>query len=249
MVWRALSVYGLSLLLGAGVVVVGRLLLDASGDGHPAVVGLSLAALFVLSTFAAVLWLRRGESVGAIWRRAWAGAGAAAVAASGVVVWDASGVAAPEFEGGPRCLECPLAGVERIVDGDTLIVDGFVRGFIVGRERVRLYGIDAPEVGERCAEEATERLRRLAGDAVRLERGPRSEDTHGRRLAYLYREDGRSIDGEMVWGGHAEAWRWDGQHREELRELELDAEASGRGCLWEDGGPGRRDRAAPFAAG
>lgn len=54
-----------------------------------------------------------------------------------------------------------LVRVERVVDGDTLVVD--VQG---QRERVRVLGIDAPEVGRDghpgCgALEATQRLRAL----------------------------------------------------------------------------------------
>ena len=135
----------------------------------------------------------------------------------------ASGPAEDDFDGGPRCADCELAEVRRVVDGDTLVTSA---------GRVRLYGVDAPEVGERCADGATERLQRMAGEEVRLEDGPRVEDTFARRLAYVYREDGRSIDAALVWGGFALAWTADGQHREELAELEQDARAAGRGCLW-----------------
>ena len=38
--------------------------------------------------------------------------------------------------------------------------------------RVRLFGVDTPEQGERCYSEATERLKELAGDTVRVELGP-----------------------------------------------------------------------------
>ncbi len=110
-----------------------------------------------------------------------------------------------------------------MVDGDTLVTSA---------GRVRLYGVNAPEVGDSCADDATERLRRLAGEEVRLEDAPRVQDAFGRRLAYVYREDGRSIDAALVWGGYAVAWTADGQHREELVGLERDARSAGRGCLW-----------------
>ncbi len=113
--------------------------------------------------------------------------------------------------------------VERIIDGDTLDTSA---------SRVRLYGIDAPERDEPCGYEATERLQELSGSRVRLESGPRPEDVHGRRLAYLYTEDGRSIDAALVWGGYVRAWTSDGQHRGELLALERDARTEGRGCLW-----------------
>ena len=147
-------------------------------------------------------------------------AAAIALAALGACV---SGPSVDDFDGGPRCADCELAEVRRVVDGDTLVTSA---------GRVRLYGVDAPEVGDSCGDDATERLRRLAGEEVRLEDAPRLEDTFGRRLAYVYREDGRSIDAALVWSGYAVAWRADGQHREELAELERDARAAGRGCLW-----------------
>ena len=55
-----------------------------------------------------------------------------------------------------------------------------------------------PERGQRCATEATERLRELAGDTVRLEDGPRLTDTYGRTLAYVYTVDGISIDAVLI---------------------------------------------------
>ena len=67
--------------------------------------------------------------------------------------------------------------VTRIIDGDTL--DS-------GDTRIRLYRMDTPERGERCFSEATERLRDLAGDTVRVEPGPRTADPFGRALVGLW---------------------------------------------------------------
>ena len=73
------------------------------------------------------------------------------------------------------------AQVVRVIDGDTLEV------LIAGtKHRVRLFGVDTPERGERCYKAATERTRHLSGDMVRIESGPRSEDRYGRLLFYLY---------------------------------------------------------------
>ena len=58
--------------------------------------------------------------------------------------------------------------VVRVIDGDTL--DILISDI---KYRVRLFGVDTPERGERCYEEATERTRQLSGDAVRIEAGPR----------------------------------------------------------------------------
>lgn len=96
-----------------------------------------------------------------------------------------------------RCANCPEVQVVRIIDGDTLDTT---------RGRVRLFGVDTPEPGQFCATEATERLRALAGDVVRLEDGPRLIGPYGRRLAYVYTHDGASIDEVLIAEGLATAW-------------------------------------------
>lgn len=98
--------------------------------------------------------------------------------------------------------------------------------------RVRVYGIDTPERGKLCYAEATERLRQLAKGAVRLEDGPRLQDRYGRRLAYLYTDDGLSIDMLMVGEGLAEAWTRDGQYRNTLVALAESTRENRVGCLW-----------------
>jgi endonuclease YncB( thermonuclease family) len=122
-----------------------------------------------------------------------------------------------------NCEDCSTISVTRVIDGDTLVSGG---------ERIRLFGIDAPEVGQQCASGATDRLVALARDRVRVEDGPRRTDMFGRRLFYLYTDDGRSIDELMVGEGHAIAWDRDGQHRDYLVDLERSVRSEGVGCLW-----------------
>ena len=95
-----------------------------------------------------------------------------------------------------RCTDCTDETVIRVIDGDTLDTT---------RGRVRLFGVDTPERGERCASEATDRLQELAGDSVRLEDGPRQTDQFGRLLAYVYTKDGVSIDETLIREGLATA--------------------------------------------
>ena len=111
----------------------------------------------------------------------------------------------------------------RIIDGDTLDTS---------KGRVRLFGVDTPERGQRCAIEATERLQELAGDTVRLEDGPRLTDQFGRILAYVFTQDGMSIDETLIREGLATAWARDGQHRDFLVGLERGARRKYAGCLW-----------------
>jgi len=93
----------------------------------------------------------------------------------------------------------PSARVERVIDGDTLVLEG-------GR-RVRLLGIDAPERGRPGADAATARLRELVeGRRVRLEFAAplagRTEDRYGRLLARVL--VGRADVGERLRReGHA----------------------------------------------
>ena len=122
-----------------------------------------------------------------------------------------------------QCADCPKVLVTRVIDGDTLDTP---------RGRVRLFGVDTPERGERCASEASERLRELAGDSVRLEDGPRLTDQGGRLLAYVYTENGLSVDEILIREGLATAWTRDGQHRDFLVNLEREAKRKYAGCLW-----------------
>ena len=224
--WLRLSSCALSILLALGVTALVWVYLDAAHAPGNVALALALSAVAAVSAFAAWKWLNGAGVLGAAWSRASLALRVVTVAIVALVALDLFGWIGPgeeDFDGGPSCAECWLVTVERVVDGDTLVTD-------VGR--VRLYGVDAPELGEPCGDEATDRLRRLAGGEIRLEDGPRIYDRFERRLAYVYTEDGRSIDAALVWGGYAVAWTSDGQHREELAGLERDARSEGRGCLW-----------------
>ena len=121
------------------------------------------------------------------------------------------------------CNDCQLVDVTRVIDGDTLDTS-------VGR--VRFFGVDTPERGNPCFQEATNFTRMTAGDKVRLETGPRRSDSYGRRLAYVYESSGDSIDAQLISEGFAVAWTRDGQHRDYLTNLEENARRNRTGCLW-----------------
>lgn len=123
-----------------------------------------------------------------------------------------------------QCSECREIQVSRVFDGDTVIA--------TGDRVVRLFGIDAPDGGQRCAAEATKRLRELAGDTIRLEDGPRLTDELGRMSAYVYTSHGASIDESLIREGLATARTENGQHRRHLLNLELEARTTQTGCLW-----------------
>lgn len=148
---------------------------------------------------------------------------------------DESGQPVP-VEPRPTSLELPAgvtlsdlqrARVESIIDGDTIDVS------IDGQtQRVRYYGIDTPERGDRCYREATDRNRSLIGSAVLLFGDARDKDRNGRLLRYIFTADGKSIDATMVAEGYARAWREDGRYRDQIISLEGAADEANRGCLW-----------------
>lgn len=121
----------------------------------------------------------------------------------------------------------PLVEVDRIIDGDTLDVRAAQTVL-----RVRVFGIDTPERGERCYDEATRQLGALAGREVRLVPDARQQDSGGRELRYVFTPDGRSLDASLLDAGLAKAWREDGRLRDLLLGIEASAQAARRGCLW-----------------
>jgi len=122
---------------------------------------------------------------------------------------------------------------ERVVDGDT--VDVRIGGRV---ERVRLIGVDAPELGQgEWGERAREALRRwVEGRAVRLERDVAERDRYGRVLAYVW-ADGRLVNEELLREGVAMLYTVppNVRHVERLRRAQEEARAAGRG-VWGSGG-------------
>jgi micrococcal nuclease len=99
------------------------------------------------------------------------------------------------------------ATVERVVDGDTIVVRAGG-----GSERVRLIGIDTPETKKegtpvQCyGPEASAYTESLlpAGTRLHLERDVVARDDYGRLLAYVYRvDDGLFVNMELVRRGFA----------------------------------------------
>ena len=141
------------------------------------------------------------------------------------------------------------ARVVRIYDGDTIEVDlgpdhprNLWEGVRLSRyERVRLLGIDAPELStdppEFYAREAKSLLLRLVSHrTVRLEVVPGNErDGYGRLLAYVYvekRDGWVFVNGELVRRGAADLlFVGTERYAEYLRELWIEAVAARRG-MW-----------------
>ena len=84
--------------------------------------------------------------------------------------------------------------VERIVDGDTIKING---------NSVRLLGINTPERGEKYYEEAKDYLASLIDNkTVYLEYGKEKYDKYGRVLAYVYLDD-ENVNQKMIEQGYA----------------------------------------------
>lgn len=117
--------------------------------------------------------------------------------------------------------------VLQVIDGDTLDVRAAATDL-----RVRLYGVDTPERGEACYQEATDRLQELAGPAVQLLPDARAQDQFGRELRYVYALDGTFIDEALVAEGFGHTWTEDGSQRDRIMAAEQSARDAHRGCLW-----------------
>lgn len=127
--------------------------------------------------------------------------------------------------------------VEWVFDGDTINVT-----FSGGDERVRLLGINTPEIAHApepaecfgdAAKDETARLLPL-GTRVRLERDQVARDHYGRLLAYVYRaDDGLFVNLELVRTGYARPLTIEpnGVLRQELVDAARAAEAADLG-LW-----------------
>lgn len=127
----------------------------------------------------------------------------------------------------------PEALVIHVGDGDTVT--------IAGGQKVRLLGIDAPELAKEdrpadfLAHKAKAELAKMVQDRrVRLGYDRLRYDQYGRLLAYLYLPDGFFVNAEMVRQGLAKVYIFppNTRHQEELLAAQSQALESRRG-LWQ----------------
>lgn len=89
-----------------------------------------------------------------------------------------------------------VEGKAYVIDGDTLVIS---------QTRIRLFGIDAPELNHPYGKKAKWALVTLCkGQAIRAEIS--AEDAHGRTVARCFLPDGRDLSAEMVKMGLALDW-------------------------------------------
>ena len=149
-----------------------------------------------------------------------------------------------------------VALVTRIIDGDTL--DIAIPDADKSTTRVRLWGVDTPEVAGPFTEQmhfgpeaSTFTHNMMHGHEVRIELSRiDTRDRYGRLLAYVYRADiGEMLNEALLRSGHAYADpRFDHEHKSEFARLERGAREDKVG-LWAEATPEqyprwkRRDRA------
>lgn len=135
--------------------------------------------------------------------------------------------------------------VRSVSDGDTLV--------LANGEKVRLIGVDTPELSDEARNRDTARRNHLdvktvqafakkakaytaslvEGRPARLEYDWQRYDKYGRTLAYVYREeDGLFVNAEIIRQGYGlPILYFPFRHKEEFQKLKEDALRSGRG-LW-----------------
>ena len=131
---------------------------------------------------------------------------------------------APQTEPPPQLTE---AKVIRVIDGDTVEVD--IGGNL---QRVRYIGIDTPEVGQPCADEATAfNAQLVSGKTVYLEKDVSETDRYGRLLRYVWMEEAM-VNAVLVANGFAQVATYppDVKYQKEFIELQKMAEENGLGC-------------------
>ena len=127
--------------------------------------------------------------------------------------------------------------VERVVDGDTLLLQSGERVPLIGvdntpeikhpKKPVEYFGKEASAFTRRVVEE---KRVRLEFDQANVAQG--HKDRYGRTLAYVFLEDGTLLNAEIIKQGYGHAYtQFPFSRMEEFRRLEREAREQGRG-LW-----------------
>ncbi|MEM5843112.1 MAG: thermonuclease family protein [Candidatus Aenigmatarchaeota archaeon] len=118
--------------------------------------------------------------------------------------------------------------VASVIDGDTFVDE---KG-----EKIRLIGINAPEIGEKCYEESKEKLKEMIEKKyVKIVYDVKKKDKYNRTLAYVFIND-LNVNLIMIKEGYAIVYS-DNINTKFLREFYLAekyAKENKIGCLWKD---------------
>ncbi len=139
------------------------------------------------------------------------------------------------------------ATVTRVVDGDTVDISPSVEGC----SRVRLIGVDTPEVyfgTQPYGPEASVFAKReIDGERVGLELDVQKIDPYGRLLAYVYLPDGRMFNETLLEEGYAQVATFppNVKYQDRFLEAQREAREAHRG-LW--GSPPANSAGRPTGA-
>jgi len=161
---------------------------------------------------------------------------AALLSAVAFILW---AITSPVVNVSPAEIEAEEYTVTRVLDGDTIVVNGGAKVRYIGINTPEFYGDS--ENTECFAQEAKQRNEQFVlGKKVLLKRDLSETDEYGRLLRYVYLNDpmsspyeATSINEVLVHEGYAfaRAFPPDIALQETLGQLEKDAEENGRG-LW-----------------
>ena len=123
--------------------------------------------------------------------------------------------------------EAKYVKVDRITDGDTIVLRGSTR--------VRLHGIDTPERDQPYGSEATAALESMVETSVYIVEV--DTDRYGRMVATLYHStEGYDINASMVCAGHAWWYERYAPNSELLEGCQEEAQNAPKG-LWQSDDP------------
>lgn len=134
------------------------------------------------------------------------------------------------------------AKVVKVIDGDTFKISPNLS--------VRILGIDAPELGEKCYQPAKERLVQLIlGRQVVLERSSAAFDKYCRYLRDV-KVEGQNVALLLTTEGLARTQFFpnDTQYHNALSQAQIQAKSARQGCLWQEG-PSQSSQAPPASLG
>jgi endonuclease YncB( thermonuclease family) len=126
--------------------------------------------------------------------------------------------------------------VVKVVDGDTVHIER--DGELL---KIRMIGIDAPEVREReCfANESTNKLKEMIGENnvyIELDETQGEFDRYNRTLAYIFLSDQTNLNLEMIRQGYAHEYTYNKpyKYQSEFKQAQREARENERG-LWGEG--------------
>ena len=125
--------------------------------------------------------------------------------------------------------------VLRVIDGDTIeVMTGSKLFRQPHKERIRLYGMDAPESSQTGGKESTSHLSRLMGTNPKIWLVRMDTDQYGRTVGLIHRRKNRpeeSYNYMMVRDGQARCYMTGAQDRKRFQAAEAEAKRRGWG-IW-----------------